>query len=232
MNILVLLKLLSAHFLADFFLQTDALARNKQTSWKSLTIHSLINAAVAYLFLCLWAMWIIPVIVFVSHFLIDLLKIKCGDDGTAWFIADQTMHIGVIILIWTLFFVSPVTFLPALATLLASETLWATLLVYGLMTMPASMFIERFFRKWIPEIQNYSGLSGGGKWIGYLERMLIVTFVLSGNIAGVGFLMTAKSVFRFSDVQKGDLRMTEYMLLGTLLSFAIALAGGFLLLMI
>jgi hypothetical protein len=100
------------------------------------------------------------------------------------------------------------------------------------MTMPASMFIERFFRKWIPEIQNYSGLPGGGKWIGYLERMLIVTFVLSGNIAGVGFLMTAKSVFRFSDVQKGDLRMTEYMLLGTLLSFAIALAGGFLLLII
>ena len=110
------------------------------------------------------------------------------------------MHIGIIILIWTLFFVSPVTILPALATLLASETLWATLLVYGLMTMPASMFIERFFRKWIPEIQNYSGLPGGGKWIGYLERMLIVTFVLSGNIAGVGFLMTAKSVFRFSDV--------------------------------
>ena len=142
------------------------------------------------------------------------------------------MHIGIIILIWTLFFVSPVTILPALATLLASETLWATLLVYGLMTMPASMFIERFFRKWIPEIQNYSGLPGGGKWIGYLERMLIVTFVLSGNIAGVGLLMTAKSVFRFSDVQKGDLRMTEYMLLGTLLSFAIALAGGFLLLMI
>ena len=229
---IILLKLLSAHFLADFFLQTDTLARNKQTSRKSLTIHSLINAAVAYLFLGLWAMWIIPVIVFVSHFLIDLLKIKCGNDGTAWFISDQAMHIGIIILIWTLFFVSPVTILPALATLLASETLWATLLVYGLMTMPASMFIERFFRKWIPEIQNYSGLPGGGKWIGYLERMLIVTFVLSGNIAGVGFLMTAKSVFRFSDVQKGDLRMTEYMLLGTLLSFAIALAGGFLLLMI
>ena len=59
-----------------------------------------------------------------------------------------------------------------------------------------------------------------------LERPLIVTFVLSGNIAGVGFLITAKSVFRFSDVQK--MRMTEYMFLGTLLSFTVALVGGFL----
>ena len=142
------------------------------------------------------------------------------------------MHIGVVVLIWGLLFVSPETVIPAMSGILASEKLWASLLVYGLMTMPASMLIERFFRKWSDDIQNYSGLSGGGKWIGYLERLLIVTFVLSGNIAGVGFLMTAKSVFRFSDVQKGDLRMTEYMLLGTLLSFTIALAGGFLLVLV
>ena len=91
------------------------------------------------------------------------------------------------------------------------------------------MFIERFFRKWLKDIPDISGLPSGGKWIGYLERLLIVVFVITGNISGVGFLMTAKSVFRFGDVSKGDLRLTEYMLLGTLLSFSIALAAGFML---
>ncbi|MBQ1493400.1 MAG: hypothetical protein IIZ37_00445 [Acinetobacter sp.] len=110
-----------------------------------------------------------------------------------------------------------------------SGSIWLTTLTYALMTMPASLLVESFFKRWQNDVPSYSGLPGGGKWIGYLERVLVVTFVITNNISGVGFLMTAKSVFRFSDIQEGDLRMTEYMLLGTLLSFAIGLTGGFIL---
>lgn len=51
MNTIILLKLLSAHFISDFFLQTDTMATKKRTSWKFLVLHSLINAAVAYIIL-------------------------------------------------------------------------------------------------------------------------------------------------------------------------------------
>lgn len=228
MNTIILLKLLSAHFISDFFLQTDDMAMKKQTSWKFLVLHSFINAAVAYIIFGLWTMWIVPLVIFLSHFIIDWMKAHLGNDGTLWFIFDQVLHIGVIVCLWLSVFSGDAA--SVLSSALTSEKIWLTLTVGLIMTMPASMVIERFFRKWIPEVTTYSGLPGGGKWIGYLERLLIVAFVVTGNISGVGFLMTAKSVFRFSDVQKGDLRMTEYMLLGTLMSFSIAIAGGFIIL--
>jgi hypothetical protein len=42
-----------------------------------------------------------------------------------------------------------------------------------------------------------------------------------------GFLLAAKSVFRFGDLKESkDRKLTEYVLIGTLLSFGIALLAG------
>ncbi|HLV52538.1 MAG TPA: hypothetical protein VKY29_00860, partial [Cryomorphaceae bacterium] len=47
--------------------------------------------------------------------------------------------------------------------------------------------------------------------------------------AAIGFLMAAKSIFRFGDLTRAkDRRLTEYILIGTFLSFGIALAVGML----
>ena len=87
------------------------------------------------------------------------------------------------------------------------------------------------FRQWSGNVPDYKGLPDAGKWIGYIERILIVTFIATHNFSAVGFLITAKSVFRFSDIKSSaDFRLTEYVLLGTLFSFAIAILGGLLLL--
>ena len=100
------------------------------------------------------------------------------------------------------------------------------------MTMPTSLLIERIFKQWSANVPDYTGLPNAGKWIGYIERILIVTFVATHNFSAVGFLITAKSVFRFSDIKNSsDFRLTEYVLLGTLFSFAIAIVGGLLLLL-
>lgn len=72
------------------------------------------------------------------------------------------------------------------------------------------------------------GLPNAGQLIGQLERFLIVLFVISGNVTGVGFLLTAKSVFRFGDIKDDDTqRRTEYYLIGSLASFAFAIVVGF-----
>jgi hypothetical protein len=114
---------------------------------------------------------------------------------------------------------------------LASTSAWKYLLIYSAMTMPTSLLIERIFRQWSTNVPDYTGLPNAGKWIGYIERILIVTFVATHNFSAVGFLITAKSVFRFSDIKNSsDFRLTEYVLLGTLFSFAIAIIGGLLLL--
>ena len=48
-----------------------------------------------------------------------------------------------------------------------------------------------------------------------------------GQFAGIGFLVATKTIFRFGDLTKNkDMKLTEYMMLGTLLSYAIALLVG------
>ncbi|MDQ6796119.1 MAG: hypothetical protein M3067_15145, partial [Chloroflexota bacterium] len=63
-----------------------------------------------------------------------------------------------------------------------------------------------------------------GATIGVLERLLIVTFVLTGSTAAVGFVVGAKTLARFRQLDDRD--FAEYYLLGTLASVAVALGSG------
>ena len=64
-----------------------------------------------------------------------------------------------------------------------------------------------------------------------LERLFVFVFVVTANWEGIGFLLAAKSVFRFGDLKESkDRKLTEYILIGTLLSFGIAIATGMLVL--
>ncbi len=68
-----------------------------------------------------------------------------------------------------------------------------------------------------------------GRWIGIIDRALVLTFILVDNVAAVGFLMAAKSVLRFGDLREArDKGQTEYVLIGTLLSFGLTIITGLL----
>ncbi len=57
-----------------------------------------------------------------------------------------------------------------------------------------------------------------------LERLLVFSFILLNQWEAIGFLLAAKSVFRFGDLTNAkDRQLTEYILIGTLLSFGIAI---------
>ena len=56
-----------------------------------------------------------------------------------------------------------------------------------------------------------------------------MTFVLLGQWEAVGFLLTAKSILRFTEIQNAEARqISEYVLLGTLMSFALSIGVGLL----
>ena len=63
-----------------------------------------------------------------------------------------------------------------------------------------------------------------GATIGILERLLIVTFVLTGSTAAIGFVVAAKTLARFKQLDDRD--FAEYYLLGTLASVAVALGSA------
>ena len=63
---------------------------------------------------------------------------------------------------------------------------------------------------------------GAGKWIGYLERLIILLLVMYHQYSAIAFVLTAKSVARFKAIE--DNRITaEYYLIGTLMSAAATL---------
>src|SRR5690606_28745038 len=98
-----------------------------------------------------------------------------------------------------------------------------------IVTVPSSVVIKMLISQWAPHTgQNEDdSLQHAGQYIGILERLFALTFALTGHWEAVGFLITAKSVFRFGDLRKAkDRKMTEYVLIGTLLSFGIALFTG------
>jgi hypothetical protein len=63
--------------------------------------------------------------------------------------------------------------------------------------------------------------------IGWLERFLIVTFALLGEMTAVGIIVLAKTVLRYSETREGR-AYAEYVLCGTLLSLSFGLALGLL----
>lgn len=89
--------------------------------------------------------------------------------------------------------------------------------------------IQILLSKWSRSISDNvdDSLANAGKYIGILERLFVFTFILVGQWEGIGFLLAAKSVFRFGDLKESkDRKLTEYILIGTLLSFGIAMGVG------
>lgn len=75
-----------------------------------------------------------------------------------------------------------------------------------------------------PALPLQNGFKEGGKVIGYLERLLIFVFIAAGQYAGIGFLVVAKSIFRFGEFKDSENRMeAEYIIIGTFLSFLYAI---------
>jgi len=67
-------------------------------------------------------------------------------------------------------------------------------------------------------------LQNAGLYIGWLERFLILTALLLQSPVAVGLILTAKAIVRYPEFK--SVRFAEYVLIGTLLSVSLALAGA------
>ena len=65
-----------------------------------------------------------------------------------------------------------------------------------------------------------------GRWIGNLERALLLAIIAEGSYPAIAFLIAAKSLIRSKELENRD--FAEYFLVGTLASIAVALAAGIL----
>lgn len=226
---MILIKLLLAHLIGDFFLQPQKWVKEKEKKkLKSpkLYIHILIHIGVTALLLWDLSLWPVILIIGVSHFIIDGLKLSFQKKKTKrlLFFVDQLLHVLVILGCY-FFVVHNITKINFNIT--EQHLLLITCLL--LLTIPVSIIMKTIFLKWdISELtKNNQSLADAGKYIGILERILVFIFIIVNHWEAVGFLITAKSVFRFGDLKESKTRqLTEYILIGTLISFGIAIITG------
>lgn len=225
--------LLLAHILIDFIFQTDSMVEHKCIyGWKSITLllHAL-GAGLLAAILCMqwnrYALWIAAVTA-VTHYLIDGLKIygqKCYPEWQVrLFFTDQLAHLLVIMGL-TIWLISPQVMLGILSTNQIQNGI-VGLTGFILLLKPASIVIQQLVGRWEITHQNdEEDLPSAGAWIGYLERTLIFIFIMADTYTVIGFLIAAKSILRFRDASNKR-QITEYILLGTLLSFTIAIVAS------
>lgn len=226
---LTLIKLFLAHILGDFFLQPNSWVdekEKKKLKSAKLYLHIAIHIALIFLVFFSLSAWKPALIIGISHFIIDAAKLLFQKNKTKrlWFFIDQLLHIAVIVVCWIYYFNATISL-----NFLQNNKFW--LIAFGalLLTSPVAILIRIIIAKWIPhqlDTQKISttSLQDAGKYIGIMERLLIYLFVCTNHFEAVGFLLAAKSIFRFGDLKDAhDIKLTEYVLIGTLLSFGIAL---------
>ena len=230
-----LIILVTAHLFGDFVFQTKKLIKNKKKPAYFIT-HILIITLLSYVLLGAWGLWYIALIILVTHAATDLLKMKYDKKSDSksikYFLFDQGVHFGVIISLsfW-------------IASMNGVEFYWSDLfgpsfiklcillsgliLVLKVSGIIIGMLVKPLIKKIDKSIDSKKkktgakGIDGGGELIGLLERLLIFFFILNGVWSAIGFLVTAKSIFRFGELKDRENRIeAEYILIGTLYSFA------------
>ncbi|PCH77880.1 MAG: hypothetical protein COB98_02125 [Flavobacteriaceae bacterium] len=230
---IILLQMLVAHVLGDFLLQPSTWVKDKEKNKirsKFLYLHVLLHGVLVYVFIGQWNQVFVPLFLMCIHFLIDVTKLY-QKKSTRWFIIDQIAHVCSIVIIWLVFYHQFQAVQTLLLGLFKSVKFWKLALGYAFILQPVSILMYQLTRNWHQEIDEKkdASLKNAGKWIGMLERILILTFIVIGQFTAIGFLLAAKSIFRFGDLtQKKDRKLTEYILIGTLLSFTITILVGLL----
>ncbi len=182
-------------------------------------LHGGVHAGLAYGLYQAWAVWTLPLAVFIVHVTIDLIKKMFGRDSATAFVWDQGAHLVSLTGIGWLFTKSewiPAFSGNAYALIAGFAGFVATVLGAGYLVGKIAGRIKD---------QNgleIDGLINGGALIGNLERALIFLLIYISQPAGIGFLVAAKSILRFEEAK--NQKLAEYVLIGTLLSFSLAIA--------
>ena len=226
---ILFVKLILAHLVGDFIFQptkwVKAKEERKLRAWQ-LYAHVLIHAVLIVLIVWDACFWPWALLIAGTHLIIDALKISLQREKTKrlLFFIDQALHILILYIVVCLY----LDYTPNY-NLLDDQNVLLFITCLAFLTTPTSAAIKFFIARWTPHMTDGEdeSLQSAGKYIGILERLFVFAFFASGHPEGVGFLIAAKSVFRFGDLKEAKNRkLTEYVLIGTLVSFGIAMITG------
>ena len=236
-----------AHLLTDFVFQTHRLVEQRRRGkplayvFHGLTHYLcaviLVSFFVAGAGLRLRTHFVLLALTFV-HLFIDLGKTHFTqkpllNGGAITFVCDQFLHfVGVAAAAWLL--TPGVPFAAVIALLGRGRAAPGKLLfipvVYLGVIFGGGYLIRALTRPLAESVKFGAPVEGGGPmqnaglYIGWLERFLLLTALLLQSPGTAGLLLTAKAIARYPEFKSEH--FAEYFLIGTLLSFSIAVLGG------
>lgn len=124
--------------------------------------------------------------------------------------------------------------MPPVIGVLATATAWFILAGgYLVAVLGGDLLVRGCIRSLrVPQAVAEGGLRSFGKYVGWTERFLFVTLMVSGNAAIIGWIIAAKFGFRLGQMRFEDMRdkesraLAEYFFLGSLLSLTVAVFVG------
>ena len=227
---LIFIKLILAHLIGDFILQPTKWVLHKQSNKiasKFLYLHVLLHFMLYMLILWDLSLWKIAIIISIGHFCIDVSKLYIDslfNNKSIPFFIDQGLHL--LIIYCCVFYENFYEH-----TLSLFENLdWYLVTAIIFVTYPAAIIMGKILEGMSNQIEtDHKSLPNAGKYIGIIERLFVLIFIVIGRWEVIGLLITAKSVFRFNDLkERNNRKLTEYILIGTLVSFGLAILTGLL----
>ena len=221
-------KLFLAHLIGDFLIQPRKWVLHKEAkkaASKYLYLHVLLHAVISTLLLWNLNYWYIAAIILITHYGIDVLKLYVTPffkNASVPFFIDQALHIAV------LYCCAYFGDLQQHTLHLLAQLDWSLITAAVFVSFPAAIFMGKLLEKMSGQLEmDHKSLPNAGKYIGIIERLFVLLFIILDHWEAIGLLITAKSVFRFNDLKESNSRkLTEYILIGTLLSFGFAIITG------
>ena len=102
---------------------------------------------------------------------------------------------------------------------------WKVATAFIFVTTPAGILIGQLTKQWREKLEGSESLANAGKWIGIVERVIILIFVLQNQYSSIGLLVAAKGLIRFNEKDRSEIK-TEYLVIGTLMSIGLAIITG------
>jgi hypothetical protein len=166
------------------------------------------------------------------HTLIDYVKARLSGDGLIAFTADQAAHLLVVTLASIWLTGSWSAMIEVIRSLLTNPLVYLYACAYAAVVFGGGYLVQKVTQSFLASMQSSlaqlrPGLPNAGKYIGWVERILILTFIVGGYETAVGLLLAAKALVRYPEI-KEDTRghFAEYFLVGTLTSVGLALIAG------
>jgi hypothetical protein len=234
-----------AHLVGDFPFQPGFLLERKRFRWWAILAHGVIHWIL--LALCLiffatplplvpWRLFLLTFVYVAIHLLVDAARQHFFADSILVLAMDQVLHLATIVGL-TICITNAgwheihSLVAPAHSTrdlMLSGGIVYTTVIFAGgyLIRYMTRGLVHRLPTEVVGEPTEQ--LKNAGLYIGWLERLLIITAVVLRSPALIGLILTGKSIARFPEMKEP--KFAEYFLIGTLLSICIALFGGLVLL--